>query len=148
MPATHVVMTYCLSLYHMLAWHTACFCHIYCHAILVIGACHVIIWCLLIWHIISWHSAYVVTYYAMPYCLWKHNMLRHTASCSKISCYDIVCCCDIVPAVLWHVISHAMTYYFGIASSGCCDIPWYDALYFVVIISDLVPVVTYHVNMT
>jgi hypothetical protein len=93
---THVVMTYCLSLYHMLVWHTACFCHIYCNAILIVGAWHVIIWCLLIWHIISWHSAYFVTYFAMPYCLWKHNMLRHSASCSKISCYDIVCCCDIV----------------------------------------------------
>jgi len=45
----------------------------------------------------------VVTYYAMPYCLWKHNMLRHAASCCKISSYDIVCCCaiacDTVPAV-------------------------------------------------
>jgi hypothetical protein len=101
------------------------------------------------WYDIPYHDIMpvVVTYYAMTYYLWKNSMLQHTASCSKIICYDIVCCCaithDIVHAVSWHVTSYAVTkqvsvvakYHdmmhcmllsYNIWHSACCDISSYD----------------------
>jgi hypothetical protein len=88
------------------------------------------------WYDIPYHDTLPV---AMTYYLRKHSMLRHTASCSKIICYDIVCCCDIVHAVSWHVISYAVTYQVSVVAtdhgimhcmllsyniwhSACCDI--------------------------
>ena len=137
----------------------------WCNDILLVVAYCVILWCLLIWHTISWHKP-VVTYYAMTYYLWKHNMLRHTASCSKMLYYDIVCCCamtcDIVHAVSWHVTSYAVTYQVSVVAtymyhdmmhcmllsyniwhSACCDISChYDTV--TVCCCDITSVVMWH----
>ena len=119
--ATYVVMTYWLLL----------------HIVLLCDAC---------WYDIPYHDIIpvVLTYYAMTNCLWKHSMLRHIASCCKISCYDIRdrvpgVSCDIICCymLLWHskclLLRHPM-----ICCIVCCC----------VMTSDIVPVATYDVNMT
>jgi hypothetical protein len=71
------------------------------------------------WYDIPYHDTIPV---AMTYYLRKHSMLRHTASCSKIICYDIVSNVQCQNIQIFNFILGRVTWHCGAITSTNCTL--------------------------